>query len=254
MQIIAQNSSKYSEIFAFFTKKSYLCAENHKFARLCRSTKIINLKFKTSILLLFLGFALLSCSRPSQPLPYGYFRIDIPDYGYQSTDLPGYPYSFEYADIARIDTRVDNAAAVAKTGEGEDYWLDVVYPTLNARIHCSYKPINSQLSTVNSQLSTTSTLAHLTDESIRMVFDHAIRADAIPEQGFSNPDEHVYGVYYDLEGNTASPVQFFLTDSTRHFFRAALYYNNIPNADSLAPVNDVLRRDIHHLIESFRWQ
>ena len=87
-----------------------------------------------------------------------------------------------------------------------------------------------------------------------MVFDHAIRADAIPEQGFSNPDAHVYGVYYDLEGNTASPVQFFLTDSTRHFFRAALYYNAIPNADSLAPVNEVLRRDIHHLIESFRWQ
>ena len=51
-----------------------------------------------------------------------------------------------------------------------------------------------------------------------------------------------------------SPVQFFLTDSTQHFFRAALYYNNVPNADSLAPVNEVIRRDIHHLIESFRWQ
>lgn len=251
MQIIAQNSSKYSEIFAFFTKNSYLCPENHKFARLCRSTKIINLKFKTSILLLFVGFALLSCSRPSQPLPYGYFRIDIPDYGYQSTDLPGYPYSFEYADIARIDTRVDNAAAVAKTGEGEQFWLDIVYPSLNARIHCSYKPLTLSSS---HPLPPSPTLAHLTDESIRMVFDHAIRADAIPEQGFSNPDEHVYGVYYDLEGNTASPVQFFLTDSTRHFFRAALYYNNIPNADSLAPVNAVMRRDIHHLIESFRWQ
>lgn len=251
MQIIAQNSSKYSEIFAFFTKKSYLCPENHKFARLCRSTKIINLKFKTSILLLFVGFALLSCSRPSQPLPYGYFRIDIPDYGYQSTDLPGYPYSFEYADIARIDTRVDNAAAVVKSGEGEQFWLDIVYPSLNARIHCSYKPLTLSSS---HPLTPSPSLAHLTDESIRMVFDHAIRADAIPEQGFSNPDEHVYGVYYDLEGNTASPVQFFLTDSTRHFFRAALYYNNIPNADSLAPVNAVMRRDIHHLIESFRWQ
>jgi len=204
------------------------------------------------------ALALLSCSRPTQPLPYGYFRIDIPDYGYQSTNLPGYPYRFEFADIARIDTRVDNAAAVAKSGEGEQFWLDIVYPTLNARIHCSYKPIGSdithQTSHIKHHTSDITTLAHLTDESIRMVFDHAIKADAIPEQGFSNPDEHVYGVYYDLEGNTASPVQFFLTDSTRHFFRAALYYNNIPNADSLAPVNAVMRRDIHHLIESFRWQ
>jgi len=199
------------------------------------------------------ALALLSCSRPSQPLPYGYFRIDIPDYAYQPATLPGYPYRFEYADIATLDTRVDNAAAVTKPDEGEQFWLDIVYPTLNARIHCSYKPIHTA-SADRKNPKSMNNLGHLTDESIRMVFDHAIKADAIPEQGFSNPDARVYGVYYDLEGNTASPVQFFLTDSTRHFFRAALYYNNIPNADSLAPVNDVLRRDIHHLIETFRWQ
>ena len=195
--------------------------------------------------------ALLSCSRPSQPLPYGYYRIDIPDYGYQPTTLPGYPYRFEFADIAVIDTRVDNAAAVINPDEGEEYWLDVVYPTLNARIHCSYKPIQSN---IKRQTSNISTLGHLTDESIRMVFDHAIKADAIPEQGYTNSEARVYGVYYDLEGNTASPVQFFLTDSTQHFFRAALYYKCIPNADSLAPVNEVMRRDIRHMIESFRWQ
>lgn len=195
-------------------------------------------------MLVVAALALLSCSRPSQPLPYGYYRIDIPDYGYQATTLPGYPYRFEFADIAYIDTRVDYLSAV-KPDDEESYWLDVVYPTLNARIHCSYKPIGGRSMT---------NLGHLTDESIRMVFDHAIKADAIPEQGYSNDSARVYGVYYDLEGNTASPVQFFLTDSTRHFFRAALYYNAIPNADSLAPVNDAMRRDIHHLIESFRWQ
>lgn len=185
-----------------------------------------------AILLLFTALVLPSCMRPSQPRPYGYFRIDIPEYGYRESELPGYPYRFEVADIACIDTVVDNA---------EPYWLDIVYPKLNARIHCSYKPVEHNL-------------GKLTDETIRMVFDHAIRADAIPEQGYSNPDERVYGVYYDLEGNTASPVQFFMTDSTGHFFRGALYYNNIPNADSLAPVNELMRRDIHHLMESFRWQ
>lgn len=184
------------------------------------------------IVLILVALGLLSCARPSQPRPYGYFRIDVPDYGYRQSALEGYPYCFEFADIARIDTKVDHA---------EPYWVDIVYPSLNARIHCSYKPVQHDL-------------GKLTDETIRMVFDHAIKADAIPEQGYTNPEQHVYGVYYDLEGNTASPVQFFLTDSTHHFFRAALYYNNIPNADSLAPVNEIMRRDIHHLIESFRWQ
>ena len=166
----------------------------------------------------------------------------MPEYGYRESVLPGYPYRFEVADIAYIDTVVDNS---------EPYWLDIVYPKLNARIHCSYKPIHSD---IRHQTSDISTLSQLTDESIRMVFDHAIKADAIPEQGYSNPDERVFGVYYDLEGNTASPVQFFMTDSTHHFFRGALYYNNIPNADSLAPVNEFMRRDIHHLMETFRWQ
>ena len=185
------------------------------------------------ITVLLLAVTLLSsCMRPAQPRPYGYFRIDVPSYGYRQTDLPNYPFRFEYADIAYIDTRVEMA---------EPYWLDIVYPTLNARIHCSYKPVERNL-------------GKLTDESIRFVFDHATKADAIPEQGYTNEAERVYGVYYDLQGNTASPVQFFLTDSTRHFFRAALYYNVIPNADSLAPVNEFVRRDIHHMIESFRWQ
>ena len=184
------------------------------------------------IVLLMVPVLIGSCRRPSQPRPYGYYRIDVPEYGYRQTDMRGYPFRFEYADIAYIDTKVDMA---------EPYWLDVVYPTLNARIHCSYKPVEKNL-------------GKLTDESIRFVFDHAIKADAIPEQGYTNEEERVFGVYYDLEGNTASPVQFFLIDSTRHFFRAALYYNVIPNADSLAPVNEVMRRDIHHMIESFRWQ
>ena len=190
------------------------------------------LKIRHILLLCAVAVQLLSCSRPSQPLPFGYYRIDIPEYGYQCSNLQGYPYRFEYAGIAYIDTKLDNA---------EPYWVDIVYPALNARIHCSYKPVEHNL-------------RQLTDESIRFVFDHAIKADAIPEQGYTNPEERVFGVYYDLEGNTASPVQFFLTDSTQHFFRAALYYNNVPNADSLAPVNEVIRRDIHHLIESFRWQ
>jgi len=220
MQIIIQNISKYLH---FSTNcRNFVGVNVFRVPKICK------------ILLLSLAVVLLGCGRPSQPRPYGYHRIDIPEYGYRQSELPGYPYRFEYADIACIDTTLDYS---------EPYWVDIFYPTLNARIHCSYKRIERNPG-----------LGKLTDDAIRFVFDHAIKADAIPEQGFSHPEQRVYGVYYDLEGNTASPVQFFLTDSTRHFFRAALYYNAIPDADSLAPVNEVLRKDIHHLIETFRWQ
>lgn len=184
------------------------------------------------IFLLIAATVWVGCSRPSVPRPFGYFRIEIPEYSYERVTLKGYPYSYEQSSLAYADTLLANA---------EPYWVDIVYPTLNARIHCSYKPIEGNF-------------RQLTDDAVRFVFDHAIKADAIPEQGYTDAGHRVWGVYYDLEGNTASPAQFFLTDSVHHFFRGALYYNVIPNADSLAPVNEVLRADIHHLIESFCWQ
>lgn len=175
-----------------------------------------------------------ACRPVATPKPYAYYRIDIPSYTYIDTGLPqDYPYQFAISSLAYIDPQKQ---------EGERYWVDVVYPTLNARIHCSYKAIDSG-----------TTLRQLTDDAVRFVFDHAIKADAIPEQGFTNEEAHVFGVYYDLEGNTASPTQFFLTDSSAHFFRGALYYACIPNADSLEPVNEVIRKDIHTLVQSFRW-
>ncbi|HEX2934063.1 MAG TPA: hypothetical protein VHO72_01805, partial [Bacteroidales bacterium] len=59
---------------------------------------------------------------------------------------------------------------------------------------------------------------------------------------------------YDIKGNTASSVQFYVTDSTRHFIRGALYFEAQPNKDSLAPVIDFFRKDIIHLIETLKWK
>ena len=64
----------------------------------------------------------------------------------------------------------------------------------------------------------------------------------------------MHGILYDLKGNTASNVQFVLTDSTKHFFRGALYFNNVPNKDSIAPMSDYIREDIIHIMESFEWK
>ena len=64
----------------------------------------------------------------------------------------------------------------------------------------------------------------------------------------------VYGSLFMLDGESASPLQFMLTDSVSRFFRGALYYDCIPNADSLAPVTRYLKQDIVELIQSFKWK
>lgn len=175
---------------------------------------------------------MVSCSRGYIPRPYGYPRIQIPDTAYSFFSGDRLPYAFDLSD---------NAVVIYKTEPGEKYWIDIFYPTLNASIHCSYKPVNGDL-------------AALADDAQKFVYKHASRADAIPEIGFEHPEERVYGVLYELYGHTASPVQFVLTDSVTHFFRGALYFNSAPNQDSIAPVLDYVREDIMRLIESFEWR
>ena len=97
-------------------------------------------------------------------------------------------------------------------------------------------------------------LRELTNDALEFVYRNASFANAIPEREYSHPEAQVYGVLFDLEGNTASSCQFFITDSTRNFFRASVYCNCPPNADSLAPVYNYLRKDVIRMVETFEWK
>jgi len=52
----------------------------------------------------------------------------------------------------------------------------------------------------------------------------------------------------------ATPLQFYLTDSTRNFVRGSLYFNFIPNNDSMRPVINYLKEDVKHIISTFEWK
>lgn len=180
-----------------------------------------------------------SCNNTSVPKPYGYYRITTPDTAYTPFSLSlgegrgeVFPYSFSLSQ---------NAVVLPRTEPGEQYWVNLYYPALDATIHCSYKPVRNNL-------------RELTNDALEFVYRNASFASSIPEREYANPEAKVYGVLFDLEGNTASSCQFFVTDSTRHFFRASVYCNCPPNADSLAPVYDYLRTDIVKMVETFEWR
>jgi gliding motility-associated lipoprotein GldD len=184
------------------------------------------------IILSFVLIACCACNKVSTPKPYTYFRIATPDTAYLPfvSQFPNYPYTF---DLSRN--------AVAQPVDNEPYWVNLYYPDLDATIHCSYKPVRRNL-------------RELTNDALDLVYRNANFASAIPEQGYSHPEARVYGVLFDLEGNTASSCQFFVTDSVHHFFRASVYCNCHPNADSLAPVYNYLRKDVIRMVETFEWK
>ena len=72
-----------------------------------------------------------------------------------------------------------------------------------------------------------------------------------------NRHHHMYetdSIVYSIDGNTASSVQFFLTDSTKNYLRGALYFNEQPRLDSIQPVLDFVKKDIDQMIKTFKWR
>jgi gliding motility-associated lipoprotein GldD len=190
----------------------------------------------TLIALLVIGLS--SCGQEDYiPKPRGYFQIDFPEKKYISFNQTGYPYTFDYPTYATVEK--DTLFFNEKTEN--PWWININFHDLGGKIYLSYK-----------QIGPNQTLAKLLEDSYQMSHYHTKRADYINEPEFHTAN-NVHGIYYDVGGNAASAFQFYATDSTKHFLRGALYFDTTPNVDSLKPVNQFLRADIEHLIQTLKW-
>jgi gliding motility-associated lipoprotein GldD len=189
-----------------------------------------------NIIFIFLSFFVwISCSEDDEvfiPKPKGYFRMDFPKKEYRLYDSLC-PYSFEIPTYSFINRD--------KHFGSEFCWININFPQYNAQIHLSYKEINHNLDTLFSQ-------------SRDFVVKHQVKSTGIDETVIIRDTAKVYGLVYDISGNTASNLQFYLTDSTHHFLRGALYFNTVPNIDSLKIVVDYLRADVLQMIKTFKWK
>ena len=195
--------------------------------------KIINSIAATSLFLaLLIIFA--GCDRKhQQPKPRGYFRIDLPDKQYVKLDSMRY-YSFDYPVYSLITPDYHSME--------EKDWVNVEFPAYKGTLHISYKPVNDNL---NKYL----------EDSYLMVTKHISKAAGIRDSLIIDTARNVYGLVYFLEGEgVATPLQFYVTDSTEHFLRGSLYFNMKPNNDSLAPVIEFVTNDVKYLINSLEWK
>jgi len=186
---------------------------------------------KSSFIFTVLVFILSACGQNYTPKPPGYFRIDLPAHEYEKYS-GNCPFVFEYPSFASL---------LPDTGfQSEPCWFNIYFQGYKAQVHLSYKPVRGNLN-------------ELSEDARGLVYKHTIKADAINESLFSSPESKVFGILYEIRGNAASNLQFYLTDSSRHFIRGALYFNVKPNKDSLAPLIEHFKTDITHLIETFAW-
>ncbi|MDF3077866.1 MAG: hypothetical protein K0S09_1755 [Sphingobacteriaceae bacterium] len=180
--------------------------------------------------------AIYSCNSPDYaPKPRGYFRINLPQKAYQKYQS-NCPYTFDYPVYARV-------VPDSLDREANPCWVDIAFPDFNGRIHLSYW-----------QISSPEQLNKMTEDAYELVYKNVVKATEINARTIYYPEKKVYGTYYGIEGNTASAVQFYLTDSTRNYLRGALYFHERPQADSIKPVLDFVKKDIDVMIKSLHWK
>lgn len=181
-----------------------------------------------NIALLFLCLWVVACTEKPMPKPMGELRLEYPQAKYQKFSS-SCPYTFEYSDFAKVE-------------QGKQpCWFYITYPKMKARVFLTYFPIKNDFD------------LHI-KEAERMVYKHTIKASSIQTKSFSYPQKKVFGNFYELKGQSASNLQFYATDSTRHFVTANLYFNSRPKPDSLAPAVDYIKKDVIRMLDTFEWK
>ena len=189
-----------------------------------------------------LGAALAGCGTETAqtPKPRAFPRVVYPEAGApEAFAVAVCPFTFERPGY----TAVERDTAFFDEAPKDPCWFDLVTPALSGRVHFSYYPVADAAG-----------FESLRDDAFELAGKHNIVANYIDERPIDLPEHRVHGFAFDIEGDVASPFQFYVTDSARHFLRGALYVNARADADSLAPVYAFLRDDLLAAIESLRWR
>ncbi|MGB0423408.1 MAG: hypothetical protein ACPGED_03770 [Flavobacteriales bacterium] len=186
-----------------------------------------------ALVLLLIGITafMSSCEKTHTPRPRGYFRIAKADKNPRNIETPC-GFSFDIPEYSQLEI---------VPGSGIDTcWFNIKFKRYNARVHLTYFALDNNLN-------------KLVEDAYQFAFQHEQKASAIGRSAYSSSDNKSAGLIYDLSGNVASSVQFYVTDSSSHFLRGGLYFENFPNEDSLAPVMTYLREDVVRMMESIQW-
>lgn len=192
-------------------------------------------------ILCIIGTVFLSLACQNQetflPKPRTYPRVEFPAKAYEQVSIDECSFQFEkpiYAELVKDKFFFDEETP-------DPCWFDLSFPGFNGKLHCSYYPVNGRVA-----------FDSLVTDAFELVGKHRIKAN-YRDEFVIKKDNKVSGILFDLGGPVASPMQFFLTDTTEHFFRGALYFENKVNPDSMNIIHEFVKEDINRMIESFSW-
>jgi gliding motility-associated lipoprotein GldD len=215
----------------FITAKFFNLPENK-----IEILRFFRIPFLSAFYIIFLS----SCEKNFVPKPKGYHRIDLPAHEYQKLS-DKYPYSFNFSTSAVVKK---HQSAIA-----EENWIDIYYPEHRATIQLTYKNLSKEKLVKTKE----KFLNELVNDSYKLTSKHQVKAYAIDESIVKTP-KGKSATIFELEGDVPSQFQFYMTDTTKHFIRGALYFRTSTKNDSLKPVIEYIKIDMMEMINSWEWR
>lgn len=169
-----------------------------------------------------------SCGGEAVPKPDAFLRLDYPMGTYVAYD-GDCPFTFPYNSLAEIKDK-GNCNLV------------IEYPKMKATVFLTYKEIAGN------------NLNDLLRDAQKLTYEHVIKADGIKDDAFVNPENNVYGMFYQVGGDAATNAQFYVTDSVKHFLTGSMYFYAKPNYDSIMPATSYIKDDIRNMMEHIKWK
>lgn len=169
---------------------------------------------------------------PAVPRRHAYPRIEVPD----ST------FSYVTDHITGLSVAVNNGATHSQRNAENSRapFIDVTYPGLNSQIYFTITPVDS--------ISVEEVLANRLERiSLNLGGAEAELIEFDSPAGFENK-------VIATRGDIATPVQFIATDGTSAVVSGAAFIKDASpaTADSIAPLVNMLRRDIIHALKTLR--
>lgn len=186
-----------------------------------------------NLVFLIVLLGLFGCEQNWLPKPPGYNRIDLPPHSYDNL-LDGYPYQLDFSKASQVEPDSFNLQ--------EKAWINLNYREFGAKVHLTYKRIDGEKVDFKK----------LSNDAFKLTAKHQIKAYGIEEGVLLTPNGYT-AVVAELSGEVPTQFQFFVTDSTTHFLRGALYFNTAVKNDSLAPVIEYIKIDMTHLMNSLKF-
>lgn len=182
---------------------------------------------------IILSVSLVSCGEEQYtPKPPTYLRLELPEAIYK-----------DYKDDCGYTFRINENYSVEKApaqNESENCHRRIQLGKLNGTIFFRY-------------ITMTEPLAYYINNSIDEVEVHQVKATNIQDKQIIRSEDRVFGTIFELQGDVATPFQFYLTDSTERFIYAEILFNSRPNYDSLKPTLNYLKQDLDTLLQTFKW-